>query len=328
MVKKSINRGSLVISLDFELFWGKRYNTLLEDFREALLGVRQAVPALLQLFKDFEIHATWATVGFLFFESREEMLRELPVKKPEYEDKGLSPYDYINNIGRNEKEDPFHFAPSLVKTISSSLHQEIGSHTFSHYYCLEKGQSAETFKYDLETAIKLGEKNNIEIKSLVFPRNQVNAEYLPICKELGIAAYRGNEYSFLYRKDTLLTRALRLIDAHINISGHNCYSPEEVAREFPFCIPSSRFLRPYTKKYEIFKPLRLRRILSGLTYAARRGLIYHLWWHPYNFGVNLKENLSFLKQILNHFVKMKRLYGMESRNMGEISSRLLQKKTL
>ena len=24
--------------------------------------------------------------------------------------------------------------------------------------------------------------------------------------------------------------------------------------------------------------------MSDLTYAARQGLAYHLWWHPHNFG--------------------------------------------
>ncbi len=55
--------GTFVISLDFELHWGVRDHRTVADYRENLLGVRRVVPALLSLFSEFGIHATWATVG-------------------------------------------------------------------------------------------------------------------------------------------------------------------------------------------------------------------------------------------------------------------------
>ena len=69
-----------------------------------------------------------------------------PAKKPLYFNQNLSPYPHLSHIGRDEQEDPFHFAPSLIKLIASSPHQEVASHTFSHYYCLERGQDIETFR--------------------------------------------------------------------------------------------------------------------------------------------------------------------------------------
>ena len=50
----------------------------------------------------------------------------------------------------------------------------------------------------------------------------------------------------------------------------------------------------------MLEPLRMRRILSDLTHAAKKGLVYHLWWHPHNFGDHMDENLVFLKKILDH----------------------------
>ncbi len=320
---KQVNGGGiLVISLDFELYWGMRGKVSLESYRENLLGVRQAVPNLLKLFQEYGIHVTWATVGFLFYESRQELEHDLPVKKPIYENIKLSPYEYIKSIGRDEREDPFHFAPSLIKMIASSPHQEIATHTFSHYYCLEKGQTSETFRYDLEAAIKIANKNNIETKSIVFPRNRINQEYLSICKEFGIKAYRGNEAAYFYRGNKLFSKELRFLDSLVNISGNNSYSLAEIRGTTPFCIAASRLLRPYMKKYPVLASLRLRRILSDLSFAAREGRIFHLWWHPHNFGVDLRENLGFLKQILDHFVKMKEKFGMESLNMREVAARL------
>ncbi|HWP46788.1 MAG TPA: polysaccharide deacetylase family protein [Candidatus Limnocylindrales bacterium] len=320
--------GIFVISLDFELYWGVRDRKTLESYKENLLGVRSVIPRLLELFEEYSIHATWATVGFLFFENRDELLRGLPVKKPAYVNSKLCPYEEIHQIGWNEEEDPFHYAPSWIRLISSFPYQEIGSHTFSHYYCLEQGQDIEAFKDDLSAAIKAAGNYSLELKSLVFPRNQFNGEYLSVCKEMGIKAYRGNENSWIYRprsreEESLLRRVLRFIDAYVNISGHNSYSMGTLGSTLPCNIPSSRFLRPYSHRLKVLEPLRLRRILSDLTYAARRRWIYHLWWHPHNFGIHLEENLSFLRKILDHFLSLKEAYGMESLNMGELAQRRL-----
>ena len=51
----------------------------------------------------------------------------------------------IARIGPNERQDPYHFGLSLVRRIKDCPHQEIGTHTFSHYYCLEDGQTPEHF---------------------------------------------------------------------------------------------------------------------------------------------------------------------------------------
>src|SRR5918911_2960418 len=292
-----------VISLDFELYWGMRDEKSLEEYRENLLGVRSAIPALLKLFDEYGIHATWATVGFLFFESRDELMQGLPANKPDYTNALLSPYKHLETIGNDESEDPFHYAPSLVKLISSYPHQEIATHTFSHYFCLEDGQDSGAFKDDIEAAKAVAKKYGLRLESLVFPRNQFNGEYLSVCQEMGIKAYRGNQSFWIYKgkeqvAESRLVRGLRLLDSYLNISGHNCYPGDLIKQERPFNIPASRFLRPYSKILRALEPLRLRRILSDMTHAAKDGLVYHLWWHPHNFGVDLDENISFLKKIL------------------------------
>ena len=318
-----------MVSLDFELFWGVRDKKTLDQYRENLLAVRAVVPSLLELFRKHEIHATWATVGFLFLKTRNELMESLPAKRPTYEDQNLSPYADLHRIGVNESEDPFHYAPSLIEMIAACPYQEIGSHTFSHYYCLESGQDATSFREDLKAAIEAAKRYDLNIESLVFPRNQCNREYLAVCKEMGIKAYRGTESSWLYQarnegEDSLFKKGLRLIDAYVNISGYHCYSQDKIACEFPFNIPSSRYLRPYLSRLRVLEPLRLRRVSSNLSYAARKGLIYHLWWHPHHFGGHIKESLSLLRKILDHYLKLRKMYGMESLNMGELTRRLIQ----
>ncbi|HYX70926.1 MAG TPA: polysaccharide deacetylase family protein [Terriglobales bacterium] len=319
-------KGIFVISLDFELHWGVRSRLSLDQYREHLRGVRQVVPALLDLFAQYGIHATWATVGFMFFDSREQLLSALPARRPAYADPKLSPYPELGTIGLDESCDPFHFAASLLRLIAARPGQEIGTHTFSHYYCLEAGQDLDSFRDDLRAARQAAARLGVSLESLVFPHNQFNRQYLEACRQAGIKAFRGNESSSYYRprsrkEESLTHRALRLLDSYVSLSSHNCASQEELAHEFPYNIPSSRFLRPYSRLLGILEPLKRRRILGSLRHAARHGKVFHLWWHPENFGTHTRKNLSALESILREYAALRDEYGMESLNMGEIAAR-------
>jgi hypothetical protein len=314
---------TFIISLDFELFWGVRDKRGIESYKNHLLGVRNAVPELLKIFAKNGIHATWATVGFIFFKDFDKLVEELPESLPEYTNKNLSPYLYFNEL---KKTDPVVlFAPGLIEEIDKTPGQEIATHTFSHYYCLENGQTASDFYNDLKAAVHIAEQNNFKLKSLVFPRNQWKKEYLAFLNKLDINCYRGNEKGWMYRASdnkgqSPIKRACRLLDAYLNISGHHIYSIDECIVEKPNNFPSSRFLRPYSQKLAFLDGLKLKRIKNSMTYAAKNNRIYHLWWHPHNFGMNLKENTKFLMKILSHYKMLEQRYGMESKNMGELAN--------
>lgn len=316
--------GIFTISLDFELYWGMRELISLEDeaFRQRLRGVDRAIPAILKLFEKYNIRATWAVVGFLYFKNSQELQANLPTKLPEYQNRELSPYDDVKNS--DVENNCYKFCPELIEQIRQSPGQEIGTHTFSHYYCLEAGQTQSEFQTDLQAAVATAKRANVETESLVFPRNQYNEEYLATISQLGLTSYRGNEKNWLHDWDNgkgnkLERRLLRLVDAYLPLTGHNCYSLEQLKSSCPVNIPSSRFLRPYSATLKPLNSLKLRRITSDLDYAAREGLVYHLWWHPHNFGIDLKPNLDFLQKVLEHYQSLKEKYQMQSLNMGEIA---------
>lgn len=322
-----MTNGKLIISLDFEIYWGIRDVVKLNNYREHLMGVHEVIPGLLNVFNKYQINATFAVVGFLFFNNKEELLNNLPTKKPSYSDPNLSPYNgHFNQVGEDEDNDPFHYGARLIEKILAAG-QDIGCHTFSHYYCLEKGQTKEEFIEDLAAAKKVAAKKGIELKSFVFPRNQYNSSYLDVCKEMGFISFRGNERSWLFSsktqgRGTSFRRPFRLLDAYVNLSGNNCYSINEMKKSNPLNIPSSRFLRPYTKKLKGLENLRLKRITNSMTYAAKNNLVYHLWWHPHNFGINITENFDFLEKILIHYQKLNKKYNFESVNMQQLSNDL------
>lgn len=316
--------GAMVISLDFELYWGLKDKRSLTKYGENILGARDAIPAILELFERYQIHATWATVGLLFAESKSEIEYFSPNKKPKYINLNLSPYHSINKVGYNEGSDPYHYGYSLIKKINMYSGQELATHTFSHYYCLEKGQTQEDFRDDIKSALDIAKKKiGAGLCSLVFPRNQFNQSYLTACQQEGIKTYRGNQKSWLYRarsnsQESIFRRILRLTDAYLNISGHHLFYIDITKKELIMNIPASRFLRPYSTKLRLIEPLKTHRIMAGLKNAAKKKAFFHLWWHPHNFGKNMKQNLQVLEEILKHHKKLRSKYNFNSLNMKEI----------
>lgn len=315
--------GKFVISLDFEKYWGLRDLKLSKDYRINLENVDEVISRLLQLFKKYSIHATWAIVGILFHDGVEQLSKCLPVKQEIYTDEKLNPYIYINRGILEPKQ--FHFAKDTIFQIANTPYQEIASHTYSHYYCLEQGQDQADFSADLELFQAVSQSHQ-EVATIVFPRNQINEQYISLLLKYGIRIYRGNEEHFLYAatatgEASVLQRGLRFVDRYLNISGHNTYVLNNQCSISN--VKSSRFLAPYSSKLRLLEPLRLNRITKSMTRAAMNREIFHLWWHPHNFGRNMPANLAFLEQILEHFLFLRDKYNMESCNMAEAAKGLM-----
>lgn len=303
------------------------------EFYDAyFLSTRKVIPEMLLLFEKYETHVTWATVGMLFHSSKDELLENAPALKPTYLAPELSAYHFIEQggIGENEKSDPFHFAPSLIRQIGATPHQEIGTHTYAHFYCNEAGQQVEQFRDDLRSAKRVANKKGFDLQSLVFPRNQFNDEYLKVCFEEGITAVRSNPMDWFWHIDSALDeswwkRLNRGLDAYFPIGKKNTYplASIQVRPGYPVCIPASRLLRPYRPKEFVLNDLKIQRIESEMTRAAQQGEVYHLWWHPHNFGNYPMESLAGLTQLLNHYQILSKKYGMESCTMGELARKLI-----
>jgi hypothetical protein len=315
------NGGRLIISLDFELMWGVRDNRSVADYGRNILGVRKVVPALLKLFSERKVGCTWATVGLLFFANKREMLAGLPDHKPRYRDMRFSPYSEIAEIGDSEDTDPYWYGQSMIKQIMDCSNQEIGTHTFSHFYCLEDGGTPEMLDFDLQAAQAAAARLGINLESIAFPRNQYSCDHLRVCRDRGLRTFRGNESVWFHApsaagKQSLPRRGFRLADSYLPLGGAWDNYPEMV--EGLIDVRSSRFLRP-ARARGILEDLRLRRITSAMDAAAQRGTHFHLWWHPHNFGANLLRNLEFLTAILDHFRILQDRFGMQSMTMGQIA---------
>lgn len=281
----------VVISLDFEMRWGMhdKLGIDFDAYRENLENVRVVVPALLKLFSERKINATWACVGALGCQNWDDYFRRAP-SPPQYENSSLK----VN--ARYAEIDPngyLHFAPELLYEIHNTAGQELGTHTFSHLYLREPGITAEDVQNDLIAFSELWhEMFGYSPISFVFPRNQV--AFLSVIRSSSIHVWRGNEEAWHFNCNEVLTNAslprmLRLIEAVNPL----------VRRAAPLVggmTRSSLFLRSNLNRP--MWALHYKRIRMELN-QMKAGEIFHLWWHPHNLGSNVKCRLSRVEMVLD-----------------------------
>jgi len=308
--------GGLIISLDFEMFWGAIGSKNLQLFEKTVFQEEIIVPKLLQLFKEYDIHATWAIVGAMLCNDIKEIESYLN-KDINYRKWQFSLREMIAKI--EKKGNKNYFAQSLIKQIMSYKNQEIGTHTFSHFYMLEEGVTEELLQQDIYAAITVMKQYDIKPKTIIMPRNQINVKFFPILSEAGIKLYRGRQTTFFFSKKRIINRIIDFIDAYIPIRKNLCYKDQDIeCIDGLYNVRASMFYRTYFDKLKFFEYLKLMRIKKEMRSAARSGKYFHLWWHPHNMGTNLKYNFAVLKKIFSYYKKMHNKYDFESYTMFEI----------
>jgi|TARA_B110000090_G_C13380006_1_gene445417 hypothetical protein len=330
----AVSKGTFVISLDYEIHWGVFDAMTIENYGENLKNVNLVIDRLLVLCDKYDVKLTFATVGMLFAKTKKELLNFNPELKPTYTNLKFNPYQLVNSVGKNEENDKLHFACSRIKEIQNNSNHEIGTHTYSHYNCLAQGQTLEQFEQDIIAAKNIGKSMGIKVESIVFPKNQVNEPYLDVCYKHEILSFRGTEKSGIYngkgrkgiRKNIKVIRLSRLIDAYYNLTGNNTYNVDEINKDGEIVnLPSSRFLRPYYKRLRLIESLKVKRITNSMKHAAKNNEMFHLWWHPHNFGVDIDKNFNNLEKIFKEYQKLKLKYEFESITMTDLTKKIINK---
>jgi peptidoglycan/xylan/chitin deacetylase (PgdA/CDA1 family) len=324
---RSAHPGALVISLDFELHWGMRDHSEGHGAAAAdLLVSRDHVKQLADLFAERGIRATWATVGMLFASSRQELVPYLPSVRPRYSRSELDPYREV--LGDDEESDPLHYAGSLVRYLAATAGQEVASHTFSHYYCLEAGQDEESLRADLAAARAIAAPLGLALTSMVLPRNQWNPDYAGAFRQGGFTCYRGPQPSWGHHAQkaettSLARRAARLADTYMGLTAPPTVAWNELIVDAGLCnIPASAFLRPYSPRRRALEPRRRARLTAGLRAAAQRRRLFHLWWHPHNFARHPQESFDLLRALLDEASRLAESDGLVSMSMADVAERV------
>lgn len=320
-------RSYFVISLDFELAWGFHDKDIQKTgYINNVKGARESVLKTLKLFEKHQIHATWAIVGALFCRSKTE-LENLVNKELTYTESGHRLKDYLEEkIGLDEEDDPLHFAPTLIEKISSSKDQEIGSHTFTHFYVMDETNDPNALEKELIGMAVVCP----EAESMVFPRNQSMRPAVEVLRKRGYTSYRGLQENALWKylvplkkENKILSkirRLIRLSEVYLPLYGVFSYPIESAIEEGICNFRASAMFKPYFPKLAFLERLKINNIKRGMKIAAQKGHVYHLWWHPHNTGINYDLNFKQLDDICAYYNELAKKHKMISVSMKELAS--------
>ena len=315
-----LEKGIFTISLDFELIWGTVDLFGVENFREACeLERNEVVDRLLELFTEFEIPATWCTVGHLFLDNcqSEENKKHPEIVRPLH--KWHEQDWFTHDPCSDEKNAPLFYGKSLVeKILNNPVTQEIGSHSFSHIIFGDEGCSPESARTDIAGCVKAAQDFDVKLNSFAFPRDRVG--HLDILKEFGFTAYRGAIPKWYEQGEdrSAVKRLAHLWDV-VTAAAPPVVLPEYEENGL-LNIPGSMIFFPMhgIRRY-IPMSLRIKRARKGLDLAAEQKRIFHLWFHPTNMAFEIEQMFDGLRAILQYATELRQKGVLETLSMSEIA---------
>jgi len=285
-----MKQGGLIVSIDFELNWGYRNTSKKLEEKD----IDFALNSLKQLFDEYNIKSTWATVGQLFFNKDKNNINT-PL------------YDTLQWIEKNLKND------SKV---------EIGSHTFEHVFMLESSMEEKTKDFSNMASI---EELGYKLESIVFPRNQYNDSIIDICKKNGLKVFRSQQKNWLFHTSKLSNenKLMLLMKRAFELVPFNRSVKVETYRGMT-SISDSRFFRFFPKSFigNIFTKIYRNAIRTELKNTLKKGEYYHIWLHPHNV-MSAPERFNELESFVKYFSELQEKYQAESLTMEEAAKKLV-----
>ena len=181
----TLDRGAFVVSIDTELAWGEAHKRDGSVAGHHFEREREVVEGILDVFARYDISATWAVVGHLFLD-RCEGHPDLPGPAYDWLDGDWLDIDPCADVDAA----PWYYGRDIVERLTACpVHQEVGSHSFSHVIVDDPGCSADVFAAELTAARQVAEPLGVELRSFVYPRNAI--AHLDTLRAAGFTSYRG-----------------------------------------------------------------------------------------------------------------------------------------
>ena len=267
---------------------------------------------MLDLFTEFEISATWATVGALLMAQPGGTKRHRMLSPSRYRD--IPPGDHLTA--------PDWYAEDVLQWIlDCPVTQELGCHTLTHLYVDSRTEGREEFADELDLFLELFEELQLpRPRSFVFPK--AYQAHFSLLAERGFCSYRGPENRWFERlPGTLPAASFRWLDCALALSPQVDRSVLTPAGLWE--IPASQFYSPFMGVgSKVPMKSRVRKAEKGLDIAAQRGGVFHLWTHPFNMGCNTGELMDGLRKILQRVGQLREQNRLQTMSMGGLTERL------
>jgi hypothetical protein len=297
----------------------------LADFRGFLPAIgrtREIFGDLLTLFGRHNIRATWAVVGHLFLDrcQRKDGILHPEITRPHH---AWFPDDWFrDDPGTEIASEPLWYGADLIDRIRKSAPaQEIGLHSFCHMLYGDPGCSREAASSDLAEACRVARASGIEPVSFVFPRDLPG--HLDLLAAHRLLCYRGQPSWWFRRLPTRqLIQAGHLVDDVLGLAPPTVRAKVEDSGLVN--IPGSMLFRHARGIRRIIPATsRVRKARAGIRRAIERGEIFHLHFHPWNFGWNRKNLMQAFSRILEAAVVERDAGRLDILTMGEVARRAL-----
>ncbi len=319
-------RGTMVLSLDLELSWGRFDKVPVNALDAQSLEERKHIKSLLALMDRYEIPATWAMVGHLMLDScdRDQGGHAHGEIRPRPRFSWFPRDWFCFDPCTRGSLAPGWYAPDILDWIrEAQVPHEIGSHSFAHIYYGDPECTSSIARADIQAAVEAAAKRNVVLKSFVFPRNQVG--HLQLLKSFGLRTYRGatpeivpwtkgalrrgaNFLDQLFALPPRKVRAEEVMPGLWNIPGNHLYMTRRGIRKY---IPiASRVLKGK----------------RGIDRAVKTGELYHLWFHPFNLNFDSDMMLSGLEEIFSYAHQLREKGLLDILTMDEYARRLEREK--
>lgn len=299
--------GSVVISLDCELGWGRHRDVPSGEF---VTEGRRNWLRLLRLFDQYDVPATWAIVGHLFLEDCTH----------QHEGHPAGERCCRRSIDGVPPEQVW-FAPDLIEEVmAASVDHEIGCHTFTHRRLDHPSVDQETAERELEESVMTASSWDLDLRSFVFPVNRV--AHRNVLREGGIDCYRGRN-PLLSSQTDVTRRVGKVRDAFIKTTAPPIVTP--YVDEYGLVnVPASQFLYGFEGRARkaataVRGDPMVMKAKAGIDAAASSDGVFHLWFHPHDFEGRPSGRV---RPILEHLRERTESTDLRVETMGDVADRI------
>lgn len=266
---------AIVISFDFELGWGVLENDSWRRRESAnvYIKMREDIPVLLSLLRQYEIPTTWAVVTNMLAESNQDINTDhLP---PDYRDQ-------VSNFLSHAKPTTKSGLDLFEQVAAMGSLCEIASHSASHIYGKHPSVTAIQYADDIQQSTQVLKKLlGNAVSSLVFPRDQDNFR-LQVAQQVPNLNMRLNP-NFGESKSTVDRSISGLLDFIRPIKKSQIMVGEsgEVYQTGSLNFNAIGGRYKFVKKQLL--QVKLQRLARQLKNNENNDL-YHIWLHPFNLS--------------------------------------------
>jgi hypothetical protein len=315
----SLERGTVVLSIDTEQIWGHLDLLDQELYSERYPDTPATYEHLLRMICSAGISATWLVVGGLALRGSEGS------QDPRM---SLLPRRWTGNVPPgNEMTEPLWYRRSFIQQLAKARPaQDLGLHGgLTHLIWTDRDATTAAVRSELTAGLAALGELGIRPRSFSFPRNQ--ERYHGLLAEHGFACYRG--------RDTMLSSKLGR-----SLAGCVARLLEEAGRLTPplvwpaetlpglWNIPASLFLYPLGEFHARMVPLKARseRVRRGVEAAIRRRGLFHFCLHPANLAESA-HGFPLFEEILEQLTKARELGDVEILTMSEVAERMARERS-